>query len=166
MFYLFSSDSTPRYKTDILDVLCYPQGHIFRFRYQDQYISDELKQLVSAPRLPRNKSGIIVYAEHETKGTYREFCFYPVRQVTIERIFVKGSVYYVDFRLGAFLDYGRGKNAKQKKLEYQGKLNALGFHPLPLLQEDGTRKWGKVWDVASKSLADYDDKKPDQQQIH
>lgn len=166
MFYLFSSDSTPRYQTDILDVLCYPARHIFRFRYQDQYVSDEVKQLVGAKKPPKNEPGIIIYAEHEAKGPYREFAFYPVRQVTIERVFVKGSIYYVDFRLGAFVDYGRGANAEKRKREYQSKLNALNFHPVPLLQEDDSHKWGKVWDIASKTLADYDEKIAEKQLLN
>jgi hypothetical protein len=166
MFYLFSSDSTPRYKTDILDVLCYPERHIFRFRYQDQYVSDEVKQLVGKKKPPKNESGIIIYAEVQSKGPYREFDFYPIRQVTIERVFVKGSIYYVDFRLGAFVDYGRGAQAEKSKSEYQTNLNALKLHPLPLLQEDETHKWGKVWDIASKTITDYDDKSAEKQLTH
>ena len=166
MFYLFSSDSTSRYKTDILDVLCYPAGHIFRFRYQDHYVSEEVKKRTTEKKPLKSEKGIVVYAEHQSKGAYRQFCFYPVRQVTIERVFVQGSIYYVDFRVGAFIDYGRGENKRKKQVEYQQQMKKLSYHPTPLLEEKDGRRWGKVWDVASKTLVDYDESQTGKQLEH
>jgi hypothetical protein len=106
LFYLYSSDSSPRYQRNILDILCYPEGHIFRFRYQDKYVSDEIK---SWRRNPSNfidklklygRKGIVIYAEKTGNSPEMHFNFFPVREVSIAQIKVEGSIYYVDIILG------------------------------------------------------------------
>ena len=177
MFYLFSSDATRRYKTDILDALCYPENHIFRFRYQEQYVSDEIKQwqkakaelkTVRTKRIDREerrlkeqatlldgtKTGIIVYAETSGSELDRHVSFYPVRQVEIERVFVEGSVYYVDFRLGQFVNYGRGDEAETRKKEYHDKLKQIPMRPLPYVPKEAQ---GKVWHIERKEIVNSQD---------
>jgi hypothetical protein len=146
MFYLFSSDSTARYKRNILDTLCYPEGHIFRFRYQDRYVSDEiirwmtgqepnwwdktrgwlLRQSPLSLRLEKAISdklnevgrwGVTIYAERTASPPYRRLNFYPVREVEIIRIKVEGSIYYVDFRLGKCINYYCGLDTQTIKIE-------------------------------------------------
>jgi hypothetical protein len=79
---------------------------------------------------------------------------------------VQGSIYYVDFRLGAFIDYRQGESSESRKSRYQSRLRALKFHPLPLLQEDANRKWGKVWHLPSQEMIDYTDKSPQKETTH
>lgn len=156
MLYLFSSDATPRYKTNILDVLCYPEKHLFRFRYQEQYVSPDITSSISGKSFS-GESGFIIYAEITTKGPHREFRFYPIRRIEIKRIFLEGSIYYVDFKLGKFVDYGSGETAERKRDEYQRKIDGLSFRPLPLLQEDSSHKWGKTWYIPESREIEYRD---------
>src|SRR5689334_17417101 len=119
MFYLFSSDASPRYKRNVLDILCYPKGYIFRFRYQDKYVSEEIKSLELgpgnevAPKVLKTlgRKGISVYAETADPPPYRRLTFYPVRELEVVRIKVEGSIYYVDARLGDFIDYYKNAEA-------------------------------------------------------
>lgn len=192
MFYLFSSDSTPRYKRNILDTLCYPEGHIFRFRYQDKYVSDEITNW-TIPEIPnqkfkgstlserieemmfqrleeRGRKGVIVYAEHTGYPPNREFNFFPIREIEIIRIKVEGSIYYVDFKFGQFINYYRGLDHERIKLEssrqqkaaeykrdFQTQINATKYHPLPSLTEDTNKiKQGKMWNKDTNRIVDYD----------
>jgi hypothetical protein len=48
MFYLFSSDFEPRFKGDILDILSYPEKHVFRFRYHANHVDPDIKHWVKS----------------------------------------------------------------------------------------------------------------------
>lgn len=109
MFYLFNSAASTRYKTNILDALCYPEGHTFRFRYQNKYVGQEVdntewRKRFSIGKLPKGVSntGLIIYAHKNPPGSAHHFEFYPIRQVHIIQVTLEGSIYYVDFSFGKF----------------------------------------------------------------
>lgn len=137
MFYLFSSDYAARYKRNVLDILCYPEGQIFRFRYQDSHVSDEIKgwgtcqsQLAEKLKKVGNK-GVTIYAETAGDVPTKYFNFYPTREGEIVRIQVVGSVYYVDLKLGEFIDH---RDQSTKNLgPFQDTIKKLKFSPLPPL---------------------------------
>ena len=200
MFYLFSSDATARYKRNVLDILCYPEGHIFTFRYQDRYVSDtiinwtsgqlpdwwdkvrgwfsgqsplslRLEKVISGKLNEAGRRGVTVYAETKDPPPHKRFNFYPVREVEIIRIKVEGSIYYVDFRLGKFINYYAGldsqtigvesnrlQKAVENKDEFQKQLEATAYHPLPVLTvNDEKKKSGKTWDKSTGKIVDYSD---------
>ncbi len=137
MFYLFSSDFATRYKRNVLDVLCYPEGHIFRFRYQDYHVSDDIKswgkcrdQLAGKLKELGTK-GITIYAETTGAAPDRTFNFYPTREVEVIRIQVVGSVYYVDLKLGEFIDYTDQSTTNSGP--FQDTIKKAKFYPLPPL---------------------------------
>src|SRR5260370_30502891 len=110
MFYLFSSDYEPRFKRNVLEVLCYPENHIMRFRYHPNHVAPEIKTWYEKgeldDRLKKSKGkGLSVYAETAGLLPEKAFDFYPIRDVEIIRAQVIGNVYYVDMRLGRFVDY-------------------------------------------------------------
>lgn len=135
MFYLFSSDYSTRYKRNVLDILCYPEGQIFRFRYQDYHVSDEIKgweQSKLSKKLKEvGKKGVLIYAETAGEIPSKTFNFYPTREGEIIRIQVIGSVYYIDFKLGDFIDYN---DQLTKNTEpFHDTIKKLKFSPLPPL---------------------------------
>jgi hypothetical protein len=175
MFYLFSSDASPRYKRNVLDILCYPKGHIFRFRYQDKYVSEEIKscQLSSGNEIASKnlkefgRKGISVYAETGEPPPHRRLIFYPIREVEIVRIKLEGSIYYVDVKLGDFINYyenahgligiPRFDKASENLLKIRQQIEGISYHPLPPLQENDTTRevFGKTWDKGHGKPVDY-----------
>lgn len=167
LFFLFSSDSSPRYQRNVLDILCYPENHIFRFRYQDKYVSDEIKAWERSPIEINEKlkahggRGIVIYAE-TTDNSPRDFNFYPVREVKIASIKVEGFIYYVDIILGKFINYFAGlddlslqdenvrvEKGKENLKIFRDQIKSHKFYPLPKLNETGD---SFVWDEISKDI--------------
>jgi hypothetical protein len=167
MFYLFSSDYATRYKRNVLDVLCYPEGQIFRFRYQADHVSSEIKgwgtcksQLAGMLKKVGNK-GVTIYAETTGTSPTKTFNFYPTREVEIIRIQVVGSVYYLDLKLGEFIDHDTelSKNSRP----FQDTIKDLKFYPLPPLTyktspagEQLKEKEGLTWYDDKEKPVSYD----------
>lgn len=173
LFYLFSSDASPRYKRNVLDILCLPDQHIFRLRYQYNYVSKEIRnwgiQTSNIEKeLKLGRKGITIYAETSEPSPYREFNFYPTREVEIVRVKVEGSIYYVDARLGKFLNYYSGltlsdiysdDKKERKEKTSDGNRESLHreiiespFHPLPpLVENEKKEKYGKTWDASNSA---------------
>lgn len=141
MFYLFNSAASARYKTNILDALCYPEGHTFRFRYQNKYVGQEVnnaewRKSLSIGKLPKGISdtGLIIYAHKNPPASTRHFEFYPIRQVHIIQVTLEGSIYYVDFSFGKFHNHPlplkvvnpqegqKQESAKAQEISYQSLL--------------------------------------------
>jgi hypothetical protein len=163
IFYLFSSDHSPRYKRNVLDTLCYPQGHIFRLRYQDTLVSDEIRNWGSQEssitgNLSRvGRKGVTIYAETTPAPPHKRFTFYPTREVEIVRIKVVGSIYYVDVRFGKFINYFSGlapnadrtQKVQETQRDFQRRVETTICYPLPPLETNGAgQKNGKTWDKA------------------
>lgn len=154
MFYLFSSDHELRFKRNVLDVLCYPEKHIFRFRYHPNHVAPEIKEWYEKGELDKKLKkfkgkGLSIYAEATGSVPNKTYDFYPLREIEIIRVQVVGNVYYVDFRLGCFLDYySTGQHEALEQLrKLQGLIKTIKFHPLLLLAnnpETGERQ-GLTW---------------------
>lgn len=154
MFYLFSSDHELRFKRNVLDVVCYPEKHIFRFRYHPNHVAPEIKEWYEKgeldDKLKKFKGkGLSIYAEATGSVPDKAYDFYPLREVEIIRVQVVGNVYYVDFRLGRFLDYySTGpREALDQLRRLQEFIKTIKFHPLLLLAknpETGERQ-GLTW---------------------
>lgn len=154
MFYLFSSDFEPRFKRNILDILCYPEKHIFRFRYHANHVGPEIKTWSDKGELPKKLKelkgkGLCVYAESTGEAPNNAFNFYALREVEIIRIQLMGNVYYIDMRLGYFVDYfTEGQRKAREQLEkFQEGIKTITFYPLPQLSkntETGERQ-GWTW---------------------
>ena len=164
MLYFFSSDATPRYKQNVLDVLCYPIGHMFRFRYQAKHVAKSIRDWGETESEIRKAlkrlglRGVSIYAETTAIGGERGFNFYPIRRVEVVRIRVEGSVYYADVRLGTFVNYYKqGREKAQSELtRLQEALGRVKYHPLPaLLEREGQGKSGRTWVSADSNPVTY-----------
>lgn len=154
MFYLFSSDYEPRFKRNVLDVLCYPENHIFRFRYHVYHVPPEIQkwstdgELVAKLKEVGTK-GLAIYAETAGEIPNKTFDFYPLREIEIIRIQVLGNIYYIDMRLGRFMDYfsERQDKAQSQLKKLQDAIKQTSFYPLPQLtrKPDSEDKQGLTW---------------------
>lgn len=138
MFLLFSSDHTIRYKRNVLEMLCYPEGHVFSLRYGHEYVSPLLKELRTKGEMllewkqKFGKVGITVYAERPEHPEKEPFRFCPVREVEVVRIRVLGSVYYVDVCLGKFIKFSSQANGHDYLERWQKELKSLEHGPKPV----------------------------------
>jgi hypothetical protein len=92
--YLFSSNQSPQYRQDIIDVLAAPAGTHYTFRYDDIYVEQSTAQKWRALSSMRV---LVVFSEQDPKEQTARFL--PVRLATVVEADVLGSRYFVRFRL-------------------------------------------------------------------
>jgi hypothetical protein len=133
MIYLFCSAARALYKQDALDCICYPEGHIFRFRYRKKHVDPEIWKNTQSYE---NKDGIMIFLDTIGEIGKQDFDFYPVRKITILRFQKEGSAIYIDFRFGPFVNYEYGKNTFLQK-EWDKFFKGLTKRPWPPSDKSG-----------------------------
>jgi hypothetical protein len=97
---LFSSNIRPQYEQDIIDLAAAPEGHIYRFRYESRYIDGAVRDDWEANKLVDTK--VLVLYSIQQPQSYHPPAFVPIRTGQIVRSRRDGSVFFVDFKLGAY----------------------------------------------------------------
>jgi hypothetical protein len=96
--YLFSSDQSPLYAQDILNVLGAPRGHPYRFRYDGKYLDPALKaawgKLQDIP--------VLVVFSLQQRARYQQPAFVPIRSGWVLATHREGNSFFVEFRLGDY----------------------------------------------------------------
>lgn len=141
MLYLFCSAGTVLYKRDALEVLCYPPGRIFRFRYDQVYVEPEIVQDLESRE---SADGILVFADTVGEPGGMDFRFFPVRRIVTIRLFVKANAVYIDFRLGEFVNYGADETRQRCWHEF---LKSFEGRPWPPPARSGRRADQQGWFV-------------------
>lgn len=148
MLYLFSSTSRELYKRNVLDGCCYPQGHVLRFRYSENFVQELVKEKPNRLLLER---GLMIFADLQAKSEHvippdpnkpsvgvtgpLEFRFYPIREVRIREIHFVADLLFVDAELGKFVNYEIGSSNEQV---WNDSIKALPQHPLPETKSEKT----------------------------
>jgi len=141
MVYLFSSTSRELYKRNVLDGCCYPEGHILRFRYSENFVQTSVKE---RPNLLLQQKGLMIFADPITPTQAKppstakepasnipalpEFRFYPIREVRIVKVLPVANLLFVDAELGKYVNYGTGPNNEQL---WNDSIRNLADHPRP-----------------------------------
>lgn len=141
MVYLFSSTSRELYKRNVLDGCCYPEGHILRFRYSENFVQTSVKE---KPNLLLRQKGLMIFADPITSTlakppstlersassppTSPEFRFYPIREVRIVNVLPVANLLFVDAELGKFVNYGAGSANEHL---WNDSIRRLADHPRP-----------------------------------
>lgn len=133
MIYLFCSAATALYKQDALDCTCYPEGHLFRFRYSKSYVDP---QIWEETKKFENKDGIMVFIDTVGPDGKKDFDFYPVRKITTIRFHKEGSAIYIDFKFGPFINYGP-QNDDRLKIAWDQFFKNLPNRPWPPPERSG-----------------------------
>lgn len=133
MIYLFCSAATPLYKRDALESTCYPQHHLFRFRYRTNYVDPHI---LSCPNNHQQQEGVIVFLESIGKEGSKDFDFFPIRKITTIRLFTEGQALYIDFSFGEFINYGPAKDDAQKQV-WSKFFRNLAHRPWPQPHQSG-----------------------------
>jgi hypothetical protein len=118
MIYVFSSAFYELFKQNVLNASCYPDGHVMRLRYDTKYIQPAVK---NDPRSIVGQTGLVVFAEGaleneaskaDPKKLLRDYTFFPIRACVVSSAEKKADIFILDVRLGNFLDYQDGAQAR------------------------------------------------------
>jgi hypothetical protein len=107
--YLFSSNRSPLYAQDILNVLAAPAGGRYRFRYDAGYVEDvppEEGGEGTATKWEQIEAGtpVLVLFSLQQQAQYVEPVFIPIRKgEVLKRPYAFGSRLFVEFRLGTIV---------------------------------------------------------------
>lgn len=112
VFFLLSSTNDP-YIRDILDVLFLPSGIEYRFRYNKQWVPDDLQKEENLKSLV-DAYGFVVHIDtethseelrHDTPDIYDIREFIPIRKVQIRDARFLGEFLWISFTLGDWVHY-------------------------------------------------------------
>lgn len=96
--YLFSSDQSPLYAQDILNVLGMPDGQPYTFRYDERYLTHELRETWDGLQ----DRDVVVIFSLQQQALYHDAAFIPVRRGTVATVHREGTTRFVTFRVGAY----------------------------------------------------------------
>jgi hypothetical protein len=97
--YLFSSDQSPLYAQDVLNVLAAPLGQLYTFRYASQYLTEEL----AAEWMGLKKHRVVVVFSLQQRAEYSSPAFVPIRSGHVVRTYIEGTSHFITFELEAVI---------------------------------------------------------------
>jgi hypothetical protein len=107
--YLFSSNRSPLYAQDILNVLAAPAGARYQFRYDIAYVEnvpldDGGEATASSWQQIEPGTPVLVLFSLQQQAKYFEPVFIPIRRgEVIKHPYIFGSRLFVEFRLGGIV---------------------------------------------------------------
>lgn len=97
--YLFSSNQSPQYAQDILNVLGAPEGQPYTFRYDAEYVEDAARETWAALQ----DVEVVVLFSLQQQAKYHEPVFVPIRGGRVLQTSREGGSHFVTFRIGPYL---------------------------------------------------------------
>jgi len=97
--HLFTSTIRALYISDALDVLAAPVGTITRFRYEEAYVAEGLRQEWKTRNSLVGKA-VLVHFAIQHPAEFHLPSYIPLRDATVIGNFVEGRTYVVNFQLG------------------------------------------------------------------
>ncbi|KAI4452198.1 hypothetical protein C823_006780 [Eubacterium plexicaudatum ASF492] len=95
-FTLFSSDSTIKYKKDILNVLAAPENGIYHFRYEDKYVQSDAQTMFQ--NWSHFRMAIVAFRSGSNANEDEQFIV-PIRWVEIIETELVADFYTITFRI-------------------------------------------------------------------
>lgn len=99
--HLFTSNIRDLYIQDALSLLAAPSGLIYRFRYEDRYIADSLRDEWRAGAIAGKR--VAVYFSVQHPQNFHAAAFVPLRMGTVTRSAAVGGVYTIEFALSGYI---------------------------------------------------------------
>lgn len=120
--YLFTSNMRPLYEQDAVDLLAEPSGFHYRFRYQRQYLADDLVDQWETNQLV----GRLVLAcfSIQQQENYHPSAFIPLRYGRVLSTHSEGSLYVVQFGTGSWVSLAsaEGQNRGERVQQFSRSL--------------------------------------------
>jgi len=117
IIYLFASSQRPRYQQDLINCISYPSDFIMHFRYNIDWISDEIIGKKSSELIGK-EALIILVSEKNINNQWVVDQFYPLRKVVITDIKIIGkSLWVIYFKLTSeFVFYKKEEDNSYHKI--------------------------------------------------
>jgi len=100
LVYLYSSNASPQYAQDILNVLAAPPGGRYTFRYAKEYVPEELQD-ARWRRIKGWRALVCFSLQQEAK--YQAPALIPVRLTTVRETRIVGTQHIVEFSIGDYI---------------------------------------------------------------
>jgi hypothetical protein len=113
---LTSSDARPRYALDILSVLAAPEGTKLQFRYEKQYVADDLQKLIANGKAIGQEAIVAFVGKVATPDAY----FLPVRLVHIMEVTDLANAYVIRFAAKKYPDITSWAREQKDIVSYGG----------------------------------------------
>lgn len=91
---LYSSDSNPQYKKDIVNIIALPINGTYKFRYKEKYLSDDLKAQINEGI--NGKEALVVFRTNSVEPGIEPF-FVPIRWVVIDSVDLLDTIFIFHF---------------------------------------------------------------------
>ncbi|MGO8905187.1 MAG: hypothetical protein ACLQMH_06120 [Solirubrobacteraceae bacterium] len=147
--YLFSSDQSPLYAQDILNVLGAPEGQPYTFRYDARYLSEDTRNQWAS--LPGTR--VVVVFSLQQRARYHEPAFIPVRLGDVLSTSREGDSFFVVFRIGAYVSLKEpsvvdGRERPDERVrKFTGLLDGLSGVPYAVSASVGETVPDDAWDI-------------------
>lgn len=99
--HLFTSNIRDLYVQDALSLLAAPSGLIYRFRYEDRYVADNLRDKWRAGAIAGKRVAVYFSVQHPMN--FHAAAFIPLRMGTVTRSAAVGGVYTIEFALDGYI---------------------------------------------------------------
>lgn len=116
LVYSFSSNQSPLYIQDVLDLLALPLGARHQFRYFDKWI-EETARMQWAHLEGRQ---ILLHFAIQQLARFHQPAFIPIRLGTVRRTERVGSIYVLEFELGGYVALQRTSTKSDKARDIYG----------------------------------------------
>lgn len=132
MIYFYSSCYRELFRQNVLDISCFPAGHVIRLRYAEEYLSPALRKKRQWSKL-RGKDAVIVYAEgaiSNRSAPPRDYRFLPLRRAKIRHVQMTAGIFIVDVTVHTFFDYGAANDSTREN-KWDNELKQHADRPFP-----------------------------------
>ena len=164
IFTLFSSDSSPQYKKDVLNVIAAPFNSEYRFRYKKEYI-EEQAEVNLKDKKTKGQWALIVFRTNSDKKDIEPFMV-PIRWCKIKEIDYENDICIITFIVKGYPEFdsgfARACMTRENNVEYTKKYfeekNINKFYVLSYLikavcvESMGSKNNSKNWVNISEAL--------------
>jgi hypothetical protein len=112
--YLFSSNASPQYAQDVLNVFAAAPGQYYTFRYGSSWVNEKARD----QWLSLAEDGgvrVLVCFSLQQRAQFQDACFLPIRLGRVVRSEVIGSRYFVTFALDGYVGLPEARNDTEFK---------------------------------------------------
>jgi hypothetical protein len=106
---LFSSDARPQYAQDILNILGFPTGCTYTFRYRREYVSQVAQGAWSDLPNRKDLTALILFSLQQD-AHYHDAVFVPIRRARVVATRKEGDIHLVKFALEALVSLNAPPN--------------------------------------------------------
>ncbi len=115
---VFIPNAIEPYGFEIVNILAYPDGFKYRFRFDEEWVHDKVKY---NPEELIGKTGYIILRDKDNAK------FYPVRNCTVLSARKIGSTFYFEYELNDIVDYDSKEPLRKEQINNFNK-DFMSFH--------------------------------------